>query len=82
VGVCVAGRMRADRGRRLLDVEDAEQGEQAPGGVEIHRHLAVEAILQKLGAFVVEPAPGHVVRLDPARMVGTDRFEIRSQIAK
>ena len=76
MGACVAGRMRADRIRRLLDVEDADQGEQAPRGIEIHRHLAVEAILQKLGALVVESAPGHVDRLDPARMVGTDRFEI------
>ena len=68
--------MRVNRRRHLLDVEDADQGEQAPGGVEIHVHLAGEAFLQQFGALVVEAAAGHVDRLDAAGAVAAHGFEI------
>ena len=57
-------------------MEHADQGEQAPGGVEIHLDLAGEAFLEQLGGFVVQGAAGHVDRLDAPGAVAAHRFEI------
>jgi len=67
---------QVDRRGRLLDVEHAEQGEQAPRGVEIHLDLAGEAFLQQFGAVIVEAAAGHVDRLDAAGAVAAHRLEV------
>ena len=74
----VRGRtVRADRRRRLLDVEHADQGEQPPRGVEIHLDLAVQALLEQLGGLVVErrAGPCRSPRC-PRGAVGADRLEI------
>ncbi len=42
----------------------ADQGEQAPRGVEVHLELVVEAGAQQLGRFVVEAAARHVDGFD------------------
>ena len=72
----MAGAVRVNRRRRLLDVQDADQGEQAAGSVEIHLDLAGEAFLQELGRLVVQAAPGHVDRLDAPGAVVADGAEI------
>src|SRR6185295_13124011 len=71
-----AGRVGGNGGGRLLDVKDADQGEQAAGGVEIHLDLAGEAFLEELGGLVVQAAPGHVDRLDSFGAAGADRLEV------
>ena len=48
-------------------MQGAYQREQPPGGVEIHLDLALQPLLQKLAAFIVKPAPGHVDGFNLAR---------------
>src|SRR5712672_1900615 len=45
-------------------MQDADEGEQAPCGLEINRHLVLEALHQKLRAFVVQRTAAHIDRLD------------------
>src|SRR3712207_2489063 len=45
-----------------LDVEHADEREQAAGGVEIQFDLAVQAFLEGLRRFVVDRAPRYVDR--------------------
>ena len=49
------------------DVQDADQREQAPRGVEVELDLAGQALAQQLGAFVVQAAAAHVDGLDLRR---------------
>src|SRR5438309_2374921 len=58
------------------DVQDADEAEEAAGGVEIQLHLPGEAFLEELGGFVVDGAAGHVDRFQPVRRFGADGFEI------
>src|SRR5688500_12682739 len=60
----------------LFDVQDADQGEEASGGVEVHLDLVLQAVLEELGSLVVDAAPGHVDRLDALGRVRADGFEI------
>ena len=59
-----------------LDVQNANQREQPPGGVEVHVDLALETFLQQLGGVVVEPAARHVDGFDRVARIAMDRFEI------
>src|SRR3546814_5307390 len=48
--------------RSLPDMQDADEGKQAAGGIEIGVDLALQPFAQQFGAFVVDAAPGHVDR--------------------
>ena len=55
-------------------MEGADQGEEAPRGVEVGPGLALEARLEDRRTFVVEGAPAHVEGLDPLRGRVADRL--------
>src|SRR5262249_62420220 len=55
-----------------LPMQHADQGEQAPCGVEVELHLARQPIHQDIGALVVQGAAGHVERLDAVGRGGAD----------
>src|SRR5882672_4829053 len=57
-------------------MQHGDEGEQPPGGVGIHADLALEPLLQQVGALVVERAPSHVDRLDLARGRAADRLVV------
>src|SRR6266403_2224722 len=59
-----------------LPVQHADQGEQPAGGLEIDPHLALQALLQRARAFVVNAAAAHVDGLDLVRRRGADRLVI------
>src|SRR3546814_15272114 len=59
-----------------LDVKDADQGEQAPRGVEIDLDLAVESPDQHLRRVVVQRPARHVDCLDLLCRRGADRLII------
>src|SRR5512145_196969 len=58
------------------NVQDADQGEQAPRRLAVDRDLALERVGELLRALVVQPAATHVDRLDAARRGAADRLEI------
>src|SRR5215813_11073971 len=70
------GFVGASSTRSAFPVQDANEREQAPRGLEIDRHLVLEAIHQELRAFVVQRAPAHVDRLDALGGGGADRSVI------
>ena len=69
-----ASRCRVPEGS--FDVENANQREQPPGGVEVHVDLGLEALLQQFGSFVVDRAAGHVDGFDRVARIAMDGFEV------
>ena len=59
-----------------LPVQDADQREQPARGFEIDPHLALQALLQRARAFVMDAAAAHVDGLDLVRRRGADRLVI------
>lgn len=57
-------------------MEDADQREETPRGVEIDLNLAFEPFLEKFGRFVMDAAPRHVDRLNLLRRRLLDRLKI------
>src|ERR1700688_3138922 len=57
-------------------VQHADQREQPAGGFEIDPHLALQALLQRARAFVVDAAAAHVDGLDLVRGRSADRLII------
>src|SRR5437867_68400 len=55
-----------------LPVQDADQRKQAARGFEVDPHLALQPLLQRARAFVMDTAPAHVDRLD---LVGRSRAD-------
>src|SRR3546814_18276893 len=65
--------LRGDRPWLTADVENADQREQPARGSEVDLDLAVEALAQQLGAFVVQAAPAHIDGLEDRKSVGRER---------
>src|SRR5438874_6087456 len=59
-----------------LPVQDADQREQPPGSFEIDSYLALQPLLQRARAFVVDAAAAHVDRLDLVGRGGADRLVV------
>ncbi len=59
------------------DMQDADQGKEPPGGGKVGFHFAVEPLEQHFRRLVVNPAPGHVDRLDLGGGGLADRLIIR-----
>src|SRR5665647_829751 len=55
-------------------VQHADQREQPARGLEIDPHLALQALLQRARAFVMDAAAAHVDGLDLVRRRGADRL--------
>src|SRR5690349_17436091 len=58
----LAGKPLMPRRASCLDVQGADQGEEAPRRVEVDLDLAGEPLAQKLRALVVQTAAAHVER--------------------